>query len=43
MKGKTIWVDEKTHQRLRQLKKHPREPFNDVLKRLLEKWESGQH
>lgn len=36
---KTIWVDVEVWERLRKLKVHEREPFNDVIKRLLEFYE----
>lgn len=44
MEGKTttIVIEEKVKKRLKDLKIHPREPYNDVLKRILDKVEEGK-
>lgn len=36
-KGSTIWVSTETKARLDEAKEHPRETYEDVIKRLLEK------
>jgi predicted CopG family antitoxin len=38
--GKQVVVSDDVHSRLASLKVHPREPFNDVIKRLLDFYEA---
>ena len=40
--GKQIVVSDEVHSRLTSLKVHPREPFNDVIKRLLDFYEANR-
>jgi len=40
---KSILVHVKTYNLLRQLKIHPREPFNEVILRLLDVYEKYEH
>jgi predicted CopG family antitoxin len=40
-KGTTIHVSKETKEKLDKLKIHPREPYEDVIKRLIEKCEES--
>jgi len=37
--GTTIHISRETKGKLDKIKVHPREPYEDVIKRLIEKWE----
>jgi len=38
----TIAVSKETKKKLDRLKVHPREPYEDVIKRLIERWEKSK-
>jgi len=38
----TIQIYKEVKKKLDALKIHPREPYNDVIKRLIEKWEKSK-
>ena len=42
MRKTTIQIDIEIKKRLDQLKVHPREPYNDVIKRLLDHYQSSK-
>ena len=37
----TIAISKEVKEKLDRLKVHPREPYEDVIKRLIEKWEKS--
>jgi len=42
MRADTIAVSKKTKEKLDRLKVHRREPYEDVIKRLIKKWEESK-
>jgi len=42
MRKTTIAISKETKEKLDRLKVHRREPYEDVIKRLIEKWEESK-